>query len=272
MSAAPLLAGVAGVSGTAALADAITLWRARAADAGARRRRLPQPRLAGRLAAPAAPRDLAGRVAAAGAAVAVEDVMALKCCLVAGALLAALVVSPALPGRLGTLLLIAGPAAGFVLPDLALARRARLRAQQLRAEAPDVLDRLRLAVDAGLSPARAIDEAGRHGRGPLALELRALAAAAELGVARDEALARLRRRCPLAEVEALAAALTRSHRHGAPLGPALAALAEATRAERGRRIHERAQRAAPKIQLVVALLLVPAALLLVAAGMLAGLR
>ena len=37
-------------------------------------------------------------------------------------------------------------------------------------------------------------------------------------------------------------------------------------------MHERAQGAAPKIQLVVALLLVPAALLLIAAALLAGLR
>lgn len=269
MSAAPLLAGLAAAAAVGAASDGLALLRGRP---GGRTRSLPRLRLAGRVGAPAAPRDLAARIDAAGGSAAVEDVMALKCCLAAGALLAALACSAALPGRLGTLLLVAAPASGFVLPDVVLARRARLRAMLLRAEAPDVLDRLRLAVDAGLSPARAIDEAGRHGRGPLALELRALAAAAELGMPRAQALERLRRRCPPAEIQALSAALTRADRHGAPLGPALAALAEAARAERGRRIHERAQRAAPKIQLVVAVLLVPAALLLVAAAMLTGLR
>ncbi len=268
MSAAPLLAGAAGAAGAAALAEAGALLRMGRAG----RRRLPRPRLAGRLRAPAAPRDLAGRVDAAGAAISVEDVMALKCWFAGAALLAALAAARDAPGRLGALLMIAAPAAGFLAPDAVLARRARQRARQLRAEAPDVLDRLRLAVDAGLGPTRAVAEAGRHGHGPLAAELRALAAAAELGVTRSQALERLRRRCPLAEVEALAAALARSDRHGAPLGPALAALAEATRAERARLIHEHAQRAAPKIQLVVALLLVPAALLLIGAGMLAGLR
>ena len=58
----------------------------------------------------------------------------------------------------------------------------------------------------------------------------------------------------------------------APLGPTVAALAGGARAARTGRIRDRAQRAAPKIQLVVALLLVPAVLLLVAAGLLAGLR
>ena len=74
------------------------------------------------------------------------------------------------------------------------------------------------------------------------------------------------------EAHALAAAVRRAERHGAPLGPAVAALAAGARAERGRRVRDRAQRAAPKIQLVVALLLVPAVLLLVGAGLLAGLR
>ena len=67
------------------------------------------------------------------------------------------------------------------------------------------------------------------------------------------------------------AALRRSAAHGAPIAPALEALARGARAERTRAIDERAQRAAPKIQLVVALLLVPAALLLVGAGLVATL-
>ncbi len=65
----------------------------------------------------------------------------------------------------------------------------------------------------------------------------------------------------------LVAALERTERHGAPLGPALAALAADARARRAQRLRERAARAAPKIQLVVALLLVPAVMLVVGAAM-----
>ncbi|HKG17710.1 MAG TPA: hypothetical protein VKA96_08480, partial [Solirubrobacteraceae bacterium] len=50
-----------------------------------------------------------------------------------------------------------------------------------------------------------------------------------------------------------------------------AAQAEETRAARTRRVRERAARAAPKIQLVVALLLVPSVLLMVAAALVASL-
>jgi len=85
------------------------------------------------------------------------------------------------------------------------------------------------------------------------------------------ALARLVRRAPLAEVQALVAALERAGRHGTPLGETLAAQARDAWLARRRRIQEEAARAAPKIQLVVALLLVPSVMLLVAAALAAAL-
>ena len=109
---------------------------------------------------------------------------------------------------------------------------------------------------------RAIEEVGDRHRGLLGGELRAFAARVALGVPRAEALERLVARCPLAAVMTLAAALRRAERHGSPLAPALAALAADVRAERVRALHERAARAAPKVQLAIALLLVPGVVLL----------
>jgi tight adherence protein C len=83
----------------------------------------------------------------------------------------------------------------------------------------------------------------------------------------ERALAQLERRCPAAGTGALTAALRRADRLGAPLTRTLAALAEEARARQARRATEHAARAAPKIQLVVALLLVPSVLLLVAAAL-----
>jgi tight adherence protein C len=137
----------------------------------------------------------------------------------------------------------------------------------MEAELPDLLDLLRVAVEAGLPVGRALGEVGgRHG-GPLAREWRATARELALGVPRDEALRGLVRRCPPPAVATLAAALRRAERHGAPLAATLAAQAAEARAERARRIREHAAKAAPKIQLVVALLLVPSVLLLVAAAL-----
>ena len=118
---------------------------------------------------------------------------------------------------------------------------------------------------------RALNEVARRRGGVLAGELGAAAARAALGVPRAEALERLARRCPTDGVAALVAAIRRTERHGAPLAPAVHALAADARAQRAQRLRERAARAAPKIQLVVALLLVPATMLLVGAALAAAL-
>ncbi len=207
------------------------------------------------------------RTAASTASDPLGDLMALKtgAALVAGLL--AVPAAGAAPGRLWVLLVPGLPAAAFLAPDLWLARRARRRAAAVAAEAPEVLDLVRIAVAAGMPALRAFGEVGRRHRGVLAAELATASARAALGEPVGQTLARLRARCPAPTVRALVAAVERSRRHGAPLAPAIAAVAADARAERARRLQDRAARAAPKIQLVVALLLVPAVLLLVAAAL-----
>jgi tight adherence protein C len=134
-------------------------------------------------------------------------------------------------------------------------------------ELPDLLDLLVVALEAGLPLSRALGEVGRRAAGPLAREWRAAAEEAVLGVPLDAALAALGRRCPAPGMPPLIAALRRGARHGAPLADTLAAQAREVRAARARRMREDAARAAPKIQLVVALGLVPSVLLLVAAAL-----
>jgi tight adherence protein C len=230
-------------------------------------------RLGRRIGVPAAPHDLARRLDAAGvpSTVVVAEVMALKCGAAVAAFAAALPAAALLPGRLGTVAMLAAPAGGFLAPDAWLARHARRRRATMAAELPEVLDLLHVAVSAGLPALRALGEVGRRRGGPLAAELRTAATRAALGVPRAQALERLAWRCPLEGVAALVAAIGRSERHGAPLAPALRALAADARAQRAQRVRERAARAAPKIQLVVALLLVPAVMLLVGACLSAAL-
>jgi tight adherence protein C len=282
MTIAVLLAGAAGACAAAAILEWLTGPRRSRGRRAARRGGGAHPHLAGmtvllariarRAGVRAAPGDLEARIAAAGEplGLAVGDVIALKG---AGALGMALVVLPvagALPARLGSAALLAAPVAGFLLPELVLARRSRARARRIGDELADVLDLLRVAVAAGLPVGRAMGEVGRRMSGVLATELDGAAARIQLGMPLGEALHALVARCPAPGVAALVAAIRRAHVHGAPLTPALEALAAEARAEQARGLRDAAARAAPKIQLVVALVLVPAVMLLVGAVLVLG--
>jgi tight adherence protein C len=205
---------------------------------------------------------LAGRVAPA-------TVVAAK---LVGAVVAApvaLAVAPALPGRLGVACSVLLVAAGFMAPDALLERRARRRRERLVAALPDALDLLAVGAASGRSPASGLGEIAARTDGPLAGELAIAVAEVECGASQQEAIEGLRRRLGGVELGAVAAALERSRRYGSPLAEQLHDQARALRREAGRRIGERAARAAPKIQLVVALVLVPSVLLTILAAIVA---
>jgi tight adherence protein C len=161
------------------------------------------------------------------------------------------------------------PMAGFAGPDAWLEFRARRRLRSLRARLPDALDLLAVGTAAGRNPIAGLAELGA-GDGPLARELAMLSAESSCGTPQREALDRLRRRAPVKEVAAMCGVIERSRRYGSPLSDQLREQATALRAVQRRRIEEHAAKAAPKIQLAVALLLVPSVLLMIAAGLVAN--
>jgi len=186
----------------------------------------------------------------------------------AGAVLAA-IASPALPTRLAVLLALALPAAGFVAPEALLERAARRRRARIGVALPDALDMLAVGTAAGRSPATVLGEISSSASGPLAAELAVAVAEIECGVPQREAIAAVRERVSGAELGALASALERSRRYGSPLAEQLHEQAASLRRQNRRRISEQAARAAPKIQLVVALVLVPSVLLMILAALVA---
>lgn len=271
---APLLALAAGVLAVLGLAQLAGTRAKRARD----RSRLVRALVAGgftlravRTLAP--PADLRARVAAAGTpgGLGAREVMAAKAAAAATGAGLALPLAAAAPGRLGPLVVVVGPAAGFLAPDLWLGRRVRARAQRARRELPAMLDLLRVTVEAGGSLAASLGAVGERGGGALAVEWRAVAREVALGVGLTDALAAMTQRLPQPEIQALVSALERARRHGAPLGETLEAQARDARFALRRAVQEDAAKAGPKIQLVVALMLVPSVLLLVAAALAAAL-
>jgi tight adherence protein C len=232
--------------------------------------------LAGRRLRPtgaAAPRDLSALIAAAGrpGGLGPRELMAAKLAAAIACGTAGLPIAAAAPGRLGPVLAAAAPVAGFFAPDLWLARRAAERARRVTRELPAMLDLLRVGIEAGVSLPAALRDVGERTAGPLALEWRAVGREVTLGVPLLFAVREMLVRLPQPEVQALVAALERAGRHGTPLAETLAGQARDARFALHRRVREEAGRAGPKIQLVVALLLVPSVLLLVAASLVSAL-
>lgn len=175
-----------------------------------------------------------------------------------------------LPGRIG-LLVVAGLAAlGFLAPNLVLERAARKRRERIVSCLPDALDLLAVQVGAGRGLGLALADLARSGKGPLAFELGIVADEMARGTSQSVALEGLRHRTAAREVAALCTTVERSRLLGSPLADELRRQASTARVEQGRALSERAARAAPKIQLVIALVLVPAVMLLVVAALVAN--
>ncbi|MCO5315455.1 MAG: type II secretion system F family protein [Solirubrobacterales bacterium] len=178
--------------------------------------------------------------------------------------------SQLLPGRLGPLVLAAAVLAGFLLPDLLRARSARIRHRRMIVALPDALDLLAVSVASGRGLGGSLTDLARSGRGPLIEELARVGEDIAWGSGQARALDALRRRVGGPEMAALVATLERSRRLGSPLADLLRRQSATLRQDQRRAIEEEAARAAPKIQLVIALILVPSVLLLMVAALIAN--
>lgn len=181
----------------------------------------------------------------------------------------ALSLAPVAPGRSGLLVAIGVPLGASFLPDVVIERIAVSRRARIAATLPDALELMASGATAGRSHAALLAGASTASPLPLRNELAALAASLRIGGSQSATLAAFARESG-GELATLAARLDRSRRLGAPLAAGLQRQALGLREQQARRIAEEAARAAPKIQLAVALLLVPSVLLIVAAAVIAN--
>lgn len=202
--------------------------------------------------------------------VSARSVLMAKALTGASGLMAGMTLAPALSGRLAPIVIVAMALAGFFAPDLMLERAARRRHRQMVNSLPDALDLLSVSVAAGRSLGAGFVELGRSGRGPLANELALAGDDMAWGSGQAAALESLRCRIGGREISSFCASLERSRKLGSPLADQLRRQSAGLRQDQRRAIEEEAARAAPKIQLVIALVLVPSVLLLIVAALVAN--
>jgi len=154
---------------------------------------------------------------------------------------------------------LAAAAAGFLMPEAILKRRAESRRRRMRQDLVHFAELASLAVSAGLGIEGAIDQAAASGEGPLFDELRGLLREARLrGHGASAALARLPVEAGLSDAEPLAAAIGAAAEHGTAVTQALRSQARALRERRRLELVEAAERAQVRMLLPVGLLILPA--------------
>jgi pilus assembly protein TadC len=148
-------------------------------------------------------------------------------------------------------------------------RRARDADAVLAAELPVTLDLLGVAVEAGCTPYLAVDRGLRWAPPAVAAHLTDVREACALGASFGDALDDVAARAP--RLRGLADALLASDRLGAPVGPALARLADEQRAELRRRAEAHARRVPVRLLFPLVFVVLPAfGLLTVIPTLLAG--
>ena len=133
-------------------------------------------------------------------------------------------------------------AAGLLLPEQLLARRARARVARIATELPTVLEFLSLALAAGENVRDGIRRVARLGSGELSHELAGVVADVELGVPLTDSLGRMAGALELPALSRAVEQLTVALDRGSPLVDVLRAQAQDSRDDAKRTLLESAGR------------------------------
>lgn len=161
-------------------------------------------------------------------------------------------------------------ALGWIGIDVWVDGLARRRQAAIERELPDLLDILAVCVGAGVAFRPALGRVGEAVGGPLGEEVETTLRQMTLGAPVREALAALRERNTSTSLGSFTTALMQAQEMGAPLVDALGDLAGEMRRTSLQRARQRAQRATPRVSLIVTLLIMPGAMLLAIAAVFLG--
>ena len=159
---------------------------------------------------------------------------------------------------------------GWIWVDIDVDGRARRRQARIDKDLPDFLDVLAVCVNAGIAfrpaMARVADALG----GPVGEEVTTTLRQMALGASRREAFEALRDRNTSEFVGAFTSSFLQAEELGVGLADALVDLARDMRAAAFQAARRRAQQAAPRVSLIVTLLIMPAAVLMVLVSLVVG--
>jgi tight adherence protein C len=149
---------------------------------------------------------------------------------------------------------------GYLMPDWDLDRRVARRRGLVLMELPTLLDMLTLATSAGMALEQALEEVAAGSQGVVSRELRVVMRELALGQRRDlpDALLALSERLGTPHVNHILGRMGAAYEQGLPLGQALQAQSEALRERQRLHIVEEGGKAAVRMLLPVALLILPA--------------
>ena len=142
-------------------------------------------------------------------------------------------------------------------PNAKVKRMADDRRRQITNELPDVLDQLKVTVEAGMSFDGALLRAGQEGRGLLATELLKAVNDMQLGLSRGEALQALAERTDVPDLRQFVTAVRQAEKHGFPLANILKLQALELRDRRRARAEEKAMQVPVKITFPLVFCILP---------------
>ncbi|MDP8956190.1 MAG: type II secretion system F family protein [Actinomycetota bacterium] len=200
------------------------------------------------------------RIELAGRPVPIEYVVGMKVALAFGTASVFVLAAPLTRASLLVTPIAAG--AAFCLPDIAFAKKARLRVALMSDQVSELADIVLVMTEAGLSPAVAFRRAAEVLPDPLGSELGEVIRRLDLGIPWRSAITEVAERSTVKPLKRLARALTRAQRLGTSLASVLRTMAGDLRAERRAQAEMAARQAPVKMLFPLVFLILPAFLLL----------
>ena len=156
---------------------------------------------------------------------------------------------------------------GFFWMDVWLNGRARRRQARIDRDLPDFLDVVAVTVGAGVGFRPALARVSEKLGGPIGEEIATTLRQMDLGSSRRTAFTDLRRRNTSESLGRMVSALLQAEELGAPLTDTLVLLGHEMRRFFSQEARQRASRAAPRVSLIITMVMVPGCLVIMVVGL-----